>query len=190
MAILKEMTVNVPFVEALEKMPGYAKFMKDLVTKKRIVSYEPSLCDLGASINLISLAVYKKLGLGDPTPTNMRLVMTDRLVKRPVGILYDVLVKVASFIFLAYFIILDCEVEFEVPIILGRPFLKTKSVLIDLRANALQSRFNDEVVHINVCQSMKKPKEISLFSIVDVYYEGDQEVTTEDKFDVETLLQS
>ena len=33
------------------------------------------------------------------------------------------LVKVESFKFPADFFILDCEVDFEVPIILGRPFL-------------------------------------------------------------------
>ncbi|XP_047261042.1 uncharacterized protein LOC124894395 [Capsicum annuum] len=150
------MIINFPLVEALEQMPGYAKFMKDLVTKKLIVSYEPmdnvhhcgsisarslvqkkadpgvftipytigsldlakALCDLGASINFMPLGVYKKLVLGDPTPINMRLVMADKSVKRPKGILYDVLVKVTSFI-LADFVILDCEVDFEVPIILG-----------------------------------------------------------------------
>ena len=26
---------NIPFVEALEKMPGYVKFMKDILSKKR-----------------------------------------------------------------------------------------------------------------------------------------------------------
>ena len=60
----------------------------------------------------------------------MRLLMADRTVKRPIGILYDVLVKVESFIFQAYFVILDCEVNFEVPIILGRPFLATRRALV------------------------------------------------------------
>ena len=32
--MLKQLSINVPLVEALEQMPGYAKFMKDLVTKK------------------------------------------------------------------------------------------------------------------------------------------------------------
>lgn len=40
MAILKQLTVNVPLVEALEQMIGYAKFMKDLLTKKKVLSYE------------------------------------------------------------------------------------------------------------------------------------------------------
>ena len=49
----------------------------------------------------------------------MQLLMADRTVKRPIGILNDVLVKVESFIFPAYFDILDCEVDFEVPLSLG-----------------------------------------------------------------------
>ena len=62
----------------------------------------------------------------------MRLLMADRTVKRPIGILHDVLVKVESFIFSADFVILDCEVDFEVPIILGRPFLATARALVDM----------------------------------------------------------
>ena len=57
----------------------------------------------------------------------MRLLMADRTVKRPRIVLHDVLVKVDSFIFLVDFVILDYEVDFEVPIILGTPFLTTRS---------------------------------------------------------------
>ena len=49
----------------------------------------------------------------------MRLLMADRTVKRPIGILHDVLVKVKSLIFPVDFVILDCEVDFKVPIIFG-----------------------------------------------------------------------
>ena len=38
--MLKQLSINVPLVEALEQMPGYAKFMKDLVTKKRSITFE------------------------------------------------------------------------------------------------------------------------------------------------------
>ncbi|XP_047253815.1 uncharacterized protein LOC107844736 [Capsicum annuum] len=168
MVMLKKLTVTVPLVEAVEQMSGYTKFIKELVTKKRMVRYEPvdnlhhysvvstrslaqkkvdpgaftipciiesldfdkALCDLGASINLMPLTVYKKMGLGDPTPINMRLLMADRSVKRPKGILRDVLLKVADFIFPTDFLVLDCDVDFEVPIILGRPFLDTGRVLL------------------------------------------------------------
>ena len=52
----------------------------------------------------------------------MRLLWADRTVKRPIRILHDVLVKVESFIFPTDFLILDCEVDFKVPIIFGRTF--------------------------------------------------------------------
>ena len=94
--------------------------------------FAKALCYLGESINLMPLSIYKKLGLGDPKPTAMRLMMVDRSVKRPIGILHDVLVKVESFIFLADFVILDCEVDFEVPIILGRPFLAMGRALVEM----------------------------------------------------------
>lgn len=58
--------------------------------------------------------------------------MVDRSVKRSVGIVYDVLVKVDSFIFLVDFVVLDCKVDFKVPKILSRPFLAIGKVLVDL----------------------------------------------------------
>ena len=78
------------------------------------------------------LLIYKKLGLGEPKPTAMRLLMADRILKRPIGILHDVIVKVDSFIFLANFVILDCEVNFEVTIIIGRPFLSMGRALVNM----------------------------------------------------------
>ncbi|XP_047251472.1 uncharacterized protein LOC124886638 [Capsicum annuum] len=107
------------------------------------LDFAKALYNLAASINLMSLDMYKKLGLGDHTLINMRLVMADRYVIQPMGILYDVLVKVDSFIFPADFVILNCEVDFEVPIILGKPFITTRSVLIDLRENELLFKLND-----------------------------------------------
>ena len=70
--------------------------------------FAKALCDLGASINLIPLSIYKKFGLGDPKPTAMRLLMDDQTMKRPIGILYNVVVKMDSFIFSADLVILDC----------------------------------------------------------------------------------
>ena len=77
-------------------------------------------------------SIYKKLGLGDSNRTAMQLLMADRTVKRPIGILYDVLVKVESFIFPSNFVILDSEVDLEVPIMLGRLFLATGRALVDM----------------------------------------------------------
>ena len=44
----------------------------------------------------------------------------------------DVLVKVDKFIFPVDFVVMDIEEDIEVPLILGRPFMKTAKVIIDV----------------------------------------------------------
>ncbi|KAL5569995.1 hypothetical protein UlMin_026570 [Ulmus minor] len=87
--------------------------------------FDKVLCDLGASINLMPLSIFRKLGLGEVKPTTVSLQLADRSIKHPRGIIEDVLVKVDKFIFPADFIVLDMEEDREVPLILGRPFLAT-----------------------------------------------------------------
>ncbi|XP_009604131.1 uncharacterized protein [Nicotiana tomentosiformis] len=204
--MLNKITINVPFVEALEKMLGYAKFMKNLVTKKKNVNFETikvthqcsaiisqigvekiedpgaftipcaigltsftkSLCDLGASINLMPYAVFKKLGLGDPRPTTMKLLTADRTLKKPLGVIDDVLVKVDRFYFPVDFVILDCEVDIEIPIILGRPFLETRRAICDDEAGELKFRLNNEEAIFHIQKSIKQPHDYGVISVVDV----------------------
>lgn len=64
--------------------------------------------------------------------------MADRTIKKPMGVLYDVLVRVECFIFLAYFIILNYEVDFEVSIVFERPFFTTKRALVDIQTTKLK----------------------------------------------------
>lgn len=66
------------------------------------------------------------------------------------GILCDVLVKVDTFIFPADFVILDCKVDFEAPIILGRPFLSTENALVNDERGELKLRLNSEEVKFNI----------------------------------------
>ena len=117
--------------------------------------FAKALCDLGASINLMPLSIYKMLGLGDSKPTAMRLLMVDQTVKSPIGILHDMLLKVESFIFLADFFILDCEIDFEVPIILRRTFLAKGRVLVDMENGQMKFWLNNEEATFNICRSMR-----------------------------------
>ncbi|XP_052204069.1 uncharacterized protein LOC127809347 [Diospyros lotus] len=87
--------------------------------------FEWSLCDLGASINLMPFSIFQKLGLGEAKPTRVSLQLADRSVKHPHGIVKDILVKVDKFIFPADFIILDMAEDRDIPFILGRPFQAT-----------------------------------------------------------------
>ncbi|XP_062103694.1 uncharacterized protein LOC133814794 [Humulus lupulus] len=110
--VLKQLHINIPLVEALEQMPNYVKFLKDILTKKRrLGEFETvaltegcsailknkippklkdlgsftipcsiggrdvgrALCDLGASINLTPMSIFKKLGIGEARPTTVAL---------------------------------------------------------------------------------------------------------------------
>ncbi|XP_015166870.1 uncharacterized protein [Solanum tuberosum] len=187
-------------------MSGYAKFMKELVPKKRNMDFKTievshncsavmtsemiikkqdpeaftipctigmlqlikALYDFGASINLMPYAIFKQLGMGEPKSTTMRLLMTDRSIRHPVGILYDILVKVDRFIFLADFVILDFEIDTDVPIIFGRQFLATGRALMDVESGELKFRVNEDEVTFNVCKSMKHPSDIYVVSTIDI----------------------
>jgi hypothetical protein len=65
------------------------------------------LLDLGASVNLLPYSVYLQLGLGELKPTTVTLQLADRLMKRPRGIIEDVLIKVDKFYFPMDFIMID-----------------------------------------------------------------------------------
>ncbi|GJR94792.1 reverse transcriptase domain-containing protein [Tanacetum coccineum] len=64
-----------------------------------------ALADLGASINLMPLSVWKELNLPALTKTRMILELADRTISTPTGIAEDVFVKVETFFFPADFVL-------------------------------------------------------------------------------------
>ncbi|GJX22911.1 reverse transcriptase domain-containing protein [Tanacetum coccineum] len=106
-----------------------------------------ALADLGASINLMPLSVWKKLSLPELTFIRMTLELVNRSVAYPVGVAKDVFVKVGKFHFPADFVVVDYDVDPRVPLIPGRPFLRTTRALIDVHGK----EYDDESVNrINV----------------------------------------
>nr|XP_009607656.1 uncharacterized protein LOC104101834 [Nicotiana tomentosiformis] len=129
--ILKQLSVNILFVEAFQEMPGFAKYLKDLITKKRTTKNE------------VVNVTHRQAGLHMPRTTSMRLQMVDRSIKRALGIVEDVLVKLGELLLPADFVILDRVVDKEIPIIFGRLFLATGRALMDSERNEIKFRFND-----------------------------------------------
>ena len=58
---------------------------------------ERAMLDLGASVNLLPYLVYVQLGLGELKSTSITLKLADRFVKKPRGIIEDVLIKLISY---------------------------------------------------------------------------------------------
>ncbi|GJU46589.1 reverse transcriptase domain-containing protein [Tanacetum coccineum] len=70
-----------------------------------------ALADLGASINLMPLSIWKKLSLPELTPTRMTLELADRSITRPKGLAEDIFVKVGNFHFPTDFVVVDFEAD-------------------------------------------------------------------------------
>nr|GEY28646.1 reverse transcriptase domain-containing protein [Tanacetum cinerariifolium] len=114
-----------------------------------------ALVDLGVSINLMPLSIWKKLSLLELTPTRMTLELADRSITRPKGVAEDVFVKVGKFHFPTDFVVVDFEADPRVPLILGRSFLRTGRALIDVYGEEITLRVNDEYVTVNLNQTMR-----------------------------------
>ncbi|GKB15058.1 reverse transcriptase domain-containing protein [Tanacetum coccineum] len=127
-----------------------------------------ALADLGASINLMPLSVWKKLSLPELTSTRMTLELADRSVAHPKGVAEDVFVKVGKFYFLADFVVVDYDVDPRVPLILGRPFLRTARALIDVYGEELTLRVDDEAITFKVGQTSRYSRNYETVNQVNV----------------------
>nr|GEW34921.1 reverse transcriptase domain-containing protein [Tanacetum cinerariifolium] len=109
-----------------------------------------ALADLGASINLMPLSVWKKLGLPKLISTRITLELANHAICTPAGIARDVFVLVGKFTFPADFVIVDYESDPSIPLILGRPFLRTARALIDVHGEEMILRDGDEILTLNM----------------------------------------
>ncbi|GJV75769.1 reverse transcriptase domain-containing protein [Tanacetum coccineum] len=128
-----------------------------------------ALADSGASINLLPYSIYKQIGLGALTPTRMTLELANRSITHPMGIAEDVVVRVNGFTFLADFVVVNFVPDPRVPIILGRPFLRTAKALIDLYEEKLTLRVGKEeiVYYANKSEKNKDKHFVHAISVID-----------------------
>nr|GEW11762.1 reverse transcriptase domain-containing protein [Tanacetum cinerariifolium] len=147
MKIFRDLHFELSFSEALVHMPKFAPMFKIVLKKLSEKLGDPgrslipcdfsefdnclALADLGASINLMPLSIWRKLKLPTLNDTKMVLELADITISKPTGVAENVFVKVGKFYFPADFVVLDFIVDPRFPLILGRPFLSTAYALID-----------------------------------------------------------
>ncbi|XP_070049011.1 uncharacterized protein [Nicotiana tomentosiformis] len=126
------------------------------------INFDKSLCDSGASINLIPLSIYRKLEkeIGEIRSVPISLQLADQTILIPEGIVEDVLFRVDKFVFPVHFIVVNMEENKEVPLILGRPFLAMGIEIIDIHERRLMLRVGEDTVtfEMNVETRAKKVK--------------------------------
>ncbi|XP_073121446.1 uncharacterized protein [Henckelia pumila] len=131
------------------------------------VQLDTAMLDLGASINVMPYSVYASLKLGPLNETAIVIQMADRSTIVPRGLLEDVLVEVGDLVFPADFYVLDMKSnEFNSPILLGRPFLKTSKSIIDVDNGTLTMEFNGKIAKFDIFDTLKIPARESVVNIL------------------------
>nr|XP_009791412.1 PREDICTED: uncharacterized protein LOC104238673 [Nicotiana sylvestris] len=176
--MLRQVNVSLPVTEVLLQIPAYAKFLKEILTKKRKIeetkvvkliehcrailqnkipqeygdpesstipcslgtlNFDKSLCDSGASINLMPLSIHRKLEkeVGEIRSVPISLQLANQMTITPEGVVKDVLVRVDKFVFPVDFIVVNIEENKEVPFVLGGLFLATGRAILDIHDRKL-----------------------------------------------------
>ncbi|XP_074282881.1 uncharacterized protein LOC141607431 [Silene latifolia] len=129
-----------------------------------------AMLDLGASINVLPNYLYESLKLGPLKPTRTVISLADRSNIYPKGVVEDVLVKVGGMLFPADFYVIEMEPEKgSIPILLGRPFMRTSNTKIDVSSGRLTMEFEGEKIEYSIHEAMKYPSETSSLCFLEIF---------------------
>ncbi|CAN6697661.1 unnamed protein product [Malus baccata var. baccata] len=130
--------------------------------------FEFAMLDLGASINVMPYSIY---ALGELKNDGVIIQLADRSNAYPKRVLEDVLVQVNHLVFPANFYVLEMEDSNhspQLPILLGRPFMKTARTKIDVFKGTLTMEFDGEVIDFNISDAMRYPHDGHSYFSIDV----------------------
>ncbi|CAN6544154.1 unnamed protein product [Malus baccata var. baccata] len=171
---LRKVQVNIPLLDAIKQVPRYAILQRKLPPKCKDpgsftipcvignTRFKSAMLDLGASINVMPYSIYVSMNLGELKHDGVIIQLVDRSNAYPKGVLEDVLVQVDQLVFPVDFYVLEMDESDHapsLPILLGRPFMKTARTKIDVYSGTLSMEFDGEVVNFNLSDSIKYPSE-------------------------------
>nr|GEZ26688.1 hypothetical protein [Tanacetum cinerariifolium] len=156
---VEETLTDQDLAECTIKVPPPLKMFKALLSnKEKLLELENTPFNEN-----FSAVILKKLPekLGDPgkflIPCGFNELkckaladLANRAICTLAGIARDVFVSVDKFTFRADFVIVDYKSDHRVPLILGRPFLRTARALIDVHGEEMILRDGDEILTLNM----------------------------------------
>nr|XP_009600583.1 uncharacterized protein LOC104096011 [Nicotiana tomentosiformis] len=171
--MLKKLYINIPFTELLTQMSSYAKFLKKIMSSKR--KLEETIMDkLNSHCSSIlqnkisqkcedsgSFTIQCSFGSERFDKALFSLQLADQTTILPEGIIEDILVWVDKFVFPVDFIVVDMEVNKDVPLILGRTFLCTDRAILDIYEGKLMLGVGNEKMVFQIQRMMKYPSDES-----------------------------
>ena len=117
------------------------------------MTFTRSLLDTGASINILLKAVFDRHHVWELQPFLIELCLADGSVRKPHGIVEDVIVRIEGCYFLVDFVVVDMKITKELsqaPIILGRPFLDTAKAVTDWGKGEVILKVGEHTVKVNI----------------------------------------
>ena len=124
------------------------------------MSFTRSLLDTGASINVLPKAVFDRNHVGELQPFLVELCLADGLVRKPHGLVKDVIVRIEDCYFPVDFLVVDMKMTKELsqaPIILGRPFLATAKAVTKWGKGEVILKVGEHTVKVDINKLMKYP---------------------------------
>jgi hypothetical protein len=158
------MYVHIPMLNAMQ-VPTYARYLKDILNQKRPIpemdrvmfakrcsaaildgligtqKFDQALCDLRATVSLPKV-IYDHLNHASLVSTSMDLELADQSIRRPVGIVEDVPVRIRNSFIPVDFVVHEMDVCCHIPLILGRSFLSTAGATIDVASGIIKLNIN------------------------------------------------
>lgn len=137
------------------KRPEPRSFVLDCNIQDKM--FRRSLFNLGSSVNLTPYSVAISLRFNKFASTRITLVLADRSVIVPEGVLEDVPVKINDCFIPTYFVVLKYKHEPKDPLILGRPFLATAGTIINVKEGGICLNIRDIPMTFDVEKLIKLP---------------------------------
>ena len=128
------------------------------------MSFTRSLLDTIASINILPKAVFDSHHVGELQPFLVELCLADGSVRKPHGLVEDVIIRIEDCYFPVDFLVVDMKMTKELsqaPIILGRPFLATAKAVIDRGKGEVILKVGEHTMKVDINKLMKYPSRAS-----------------------------
>ncbi|XP_074302632.1 uncharacterized protein LOC141634306 [Silene latifolia] len=151
--MVRNIQVTIPFAELITQIPPYAKFMKDIITRKREFGETAIVAFMEESSSLISGKFPPKLK--DPGSFSISCVIGDVVINRA---LCDLGASVSVMPYSIFSKLkLDIAEDTRTQIILGRPFLCTAGAIIDVKLGRLTLEVGDDVITFSLPETLSRP---------------------------------
>ncbi|CAN6706480.1 unnamed protein product [Malus baccata var. baccata] len=132
--------------------------------------FKSAMLDLGVSINVMPYSIYASMNLGKLKNDGVIIQLADRSNAYPKGVVEFVLVQVNHLIFPADFYVLEMD-ELDhapsLPILLGRPFMKTAQTKIDVAKGEVTMAFGGDMICFKISESIETPNVVRSCCVID-----------------------